>query len=230
MKRMVAYSQILEQLAKHMVYNPETKTIELGVNIEIDGNAQVNELIKMKLFYSGDIENTTSESTSQGKIYILPLQEDEIIGSNHYQYGLLCIMDDINTAIGVGYWDASTKDFEIDAHSDSGDCLYHFSGGKTSTGIISYIYIKYVREGEIPKYYEHQLTLITAEGGNYFINYPSKSNLVIDSLQDLTAVVKPTTNTKIGAGSTCFKYVNGVWQDLNGNLLTAVVDNVQVIN
>lgn len=230
MRRMPYNADILELISSHMVYNEETNTMELGVNVEIDGNAQVNDLTKMQLFYSGNIEDETGGSTSQGNIYILPLQEDEITGSNRFQYGLMCIMDDSNTAIGVGYWDASTKDFEVDAHSDIGDSLLHFSGGKTSEGNISYVYIRYVREGEIPKYYEHQLALITNKNAMYFISYPSKNNLVIDSAQDLTAVVKPTTNTRLGVGDTYFKYENGVWQDKEGNLLVSVDDNVQVID
>lgn len=83
---------------------------------------------------------------------------------------------------------------------------------------------------DIPKYYEHQLVLITDKNARYFINYPSKNNLVIDSVQDLTSVIKPTPTTRIGVGDAYFKYENGVWQDGEGNPLVAVDDNVQEIN
>lgn len=51
MRRMPYNADILELISSHMVYNKETNTMELGVNIEIDGNAQVNELTKMQLFF-----------------------------------------------------------------------------------------------------------------------------------------------------------------------------------
>lgn len=228
MRRMPYNADILELISSHMVFNEETNTMELGVNIEIDGNAQVNDLTKMQLFYSGEIEDETGQSQGNGSIYILPLEQDT--GDERYQYGLMCIMDDINNAIGVGYWNVATKDFEMDAHSDIGDCLYHFSGGKTATGSISYLYIKYVRAGEIPKYYHHELEFTFADNSKVYLNYPSTNNLVIDSLQDLSAVVKPMTDTKLGYGSGYIYRDGQVWKNNSGTLITSVKDNVEVID
>lgn len=221
-------SEMLDLISKHMVYNPETNTMELGVNIEIDGNAQVNELTKMQLFYSGNIEDATGESTSQGNIYILPLQEERS-DDNVFQYGLICIQDSSN-AIGLGYWNVATKDFEIDVYSDIGDSLLHFSGGKTLEGNISYYYFRYVREGEIPQYFHHELEFTFADNSKVYLNYPSTSNLVIDSLQDLSAVVKPMTETKLGYGSGYIYRDGQVWKNNSGTLVTAVKDNVEVID
>ena len=75
------------------------------------------------------------------------------------------------------------------------------------------------------KLYEHQLTIST-QAVSFYIDYYSTKNIVIDSLQDLTAVVRPNANTKIGLGSTYLKYENNVWKLASGELITSVADNV----
>lgn len=79
------------------------------------------------------------------------------------------------------------------------------------------------------KLYEHQLTISTA-AVNFYINYYSTNRLVIDSLQDLTTVVKPNADTKIGLASTYMKYESNVWKLASGDLITAVADNVVVVD
>ena len=226
---MIANAQVLELISKHMVYNPETNTMELGVNIEIDGNAQVNDLTKMQLFYSGEMSDEVDESTVETSIYTLPLYR-ETLDDEVYEYGLMFITNDNATFIGVGYWNLTNKGFEMDCNADVSDILYHVSGNMTSTGIIAIMYDSYVTRGNLPQYFHHELEITLANNTKIYLNYPSTQNLVIDSLQDLSAVVKPMTDTKLGYGSGYIYRDGQVWKNSDGTLITSVKDNVEVID
>lgn len=224
MRRMPFGSEMLELISKHMVYNPETNTMELGVNIEIDGNAQVNGLTKLQLLYSGEIEDMINESQSHGEVYVLPLDQQE---NDVYQYGILFMrIEDIQTFIGIGYWDTNDKAFEVSGTSDLSDTLIHVSA-TMSQNRLSYTYEFYTRDFN---YYQHELEVTFADNTKAYFLYPSKNNLVIDSLQDLSTVVKPMTDTKLGYGSGYIYRDGQIWKNNSGTLVTGIADNVEVID
>ena len=76
--------------------------------------------------------------------------------------------------------------------------------------------------------YNHFLTL-TSANVTYYINYQSSNNLVVDSLQDLTALTKATSGTKVGLGTTYMIFSSNVWKLANNELITAVSDIVTTI-
>lgn len=224
MRRMPFSADMLDLISQHMVFNKETNTMELGVNVEIDGNAQVNDLTKMQLFYSGEIEDATAEAQYNGSVYVLPLYQDE---EYPYQYGLLYMQIQNNqTFVGIGYWNTADKGFEVSGTSDLSDTLIHVSASMSGSRL-SYFYEYYQREFN---YYQHELEITLANNTKIYLNYPSKNNLVIDSLQDLSAVVKPMTDTKLGYGSGYIYRDGQVWKNSDGTLITSVKDNVEVID
>lgn len=76
--------------------------------------------------------------------------------------------------------------------------------------------------------YNHFITL-TSASGNYYLNYFSSNNLVVDSLQDLTTVTKAKANTKVAVDSTYIIYSSNVWKLANNEAITAVSDVVTTI-
>lgn len=229
MKRMIANAQILELISKHMIYNPETNTMELGVNVEIDGNAQVNGVTEMQLFYDGEIEDATGETQDNGSVYVLPFYKETTV-DEVYEYGLMFINFGSGTFIGVGYWNLTSKGFEIDATGDISDTFYHISGTLANDNRFQIMYDSYITQNNLPQYFHHELEITLANNTKIYLNYPSTQNLVIDSLQDLTAVVKPMTDTKLGYGNGYLFYENNIWKNNSGTLVTAVSDNVEVID
>lgn len=85
-----------------------------------------------------------------------------------------------------------------------------------------------IKDGTTTKWYRHELVIITDKSDQTFIDYLSPNNLKVDSLQDLTTLVKPTPTTRLSAGNTYFKYENSVWKDKEDNLVVSVDDNVEV--
>ena len=73
------------------------------------------------------------------------------------------------------------------------------------------------------KIYRHHLTLTTASGTDYQ-DYYSHSNLVVDSIQDLTTI---TGGHPFGSG-TGYTYASNVWKHGSANV-TAVADDVQLV-
>lgn len=71
--------------------------------------------------------------------------------------------------------------------------------------------------------YRHHLTLTTASGTDCQ-DYYSHSNLVVDSIQDLTTI---TGGHPFGSG-TGYTYVSNVWKHGSANV-TAVADDVQLV-
>ena len=70
--------------------------------------------------------------------------------------------------------------------------------------------------------YRHFLTL----NGSMYLDFYSSSNLVVDSLQDLTTLTKAIKGTKIGVGSTYITYTGSIWQTANSTAITSVTDVV----
>lgn len=224
MRRMPFNVEILDLISKYMIYNPETKTMELGVNVEIDGNVQVNGNTEMQLLFDGEIIDSTAGDRGFGQVYVLPLRREN---DDNFQYGIIYMNYNASFKfIGVGYWDITDKTFESDGLSDQGDFLIHLSAGITN-GKLNIMYNNYQQK---TNYYIHELEITFADDTKAYLLYPSLNNLVIDSLQDLTNVVLPTSNTKLGYGSGYIYRDGQVWKNNAGTLITSVSDNVEVID
>ena len=86
-----------------------------------------------------------------------------------------------------------------------------------------HVYSQVLFVDNLPKLYRHHLTL-TAASGTDCQDYYSHSNLVVDSIQDLTAI---TGGHPFGSG-TGYTYVSNVWKHGSANV-TAVADDVQLV-
>lgn len=204
MRRMPFNIEAMEKLAKEIHYNAETNTIEVGGNLYIDGTLKSHVLTE----YGG------------AKVEVYYLTGNMVIfnvidiDGNHY-YGVGYIIDQI-VIYGIGY-------------TDQNDTIGYF-GCTFTREEIQVDFQRYVSKAELPEYYEHQLK-VTAANTVVYLSYPSKNNLVIDSLQDLTKVVKPNTNTRLGFGTGYLYYEGNVWKSSTTNeAITAVSDNVVLIN
>lgn len=217
MKRMVDEKTFdtLKKLAKEIVYNEESNTIEVGGNLYVDGNftphllkLQDGTLAFYQLYddmivfyaYGGDGADNSTISHHYGIGYIEYGEQDET-----YVYG-----------IAYRYIDDAIGSIEIYSASDN-RILITFNQA--------------ILQGNEVRYFEHQLKVTTAADTFVYLSYPSKNNLVIDSLQDLTTVVKPNANTRLGFGNGYLYYENNIWKSSTTNAaITAVEDNVVVID
>lgn len=78
---------------------------------------------------------------------------------------------------------------------------------------------------KIAKTFRHSLTLTCGTTATYYIDYYSKNNLLIDSIQDLTTI---TGGHAFGCGSAQATYTSNVWS-IGGANLTAVSDVVTTL-
>ena len=205
MRRMPFNIEAMEKLAKEIHYNAETNTIEVGGNLYTDGKWKGHVLTE----YDG------------AKVEVQYLTEDMVIffvtdTYNERYYGVGYISDDQSSIQGMSFL-------------DSADTLGNFGCVITKGQIQVYFKECMTKEG-LPTYYEHQLK-VTAENTVVYLSYPSKNNLVIDSLQDLTQVVKPNTNTRLGFGTGYLYYEGNLWKlSTNKAKITAIEDNVVIID
>lgn len=73
--------------------------------------------------------------------------------------------------------------------------------------------------------YRHFITL----NGSLYLNFYSSSNLICDSLQDLTTLTKAVNGTKIAVGSTYIVFNGSTWATANNTSVTSVSDIVTTI-
>ena len=73
--------------------------------------------------------------------------------------------------------------------------------------------------------FRHFLTL-KASTNTAYVDYYSRSNLVVDSIQDLTSL---TGGHSFGGGDFPVKYTNGVWSISGGDNVTSVTDEVTLV-
>lgn len=83
-------------------------------------------------------------------------------------------------------------------------------------------FYKIAEKNDIKNVYRHQLTLHATDGEytTCFLDIYSSNNLKVDSLQDLTTLLKPNTNTiytgistvTTGMPNLFLKYINNIWQ------------------
>lgn len=117
------------------------------------------------------------------------------------------------------------------------------NGDTTSQDNTFIIYDKIAKASDIKNVYRHQLKL-HATAGEYttcFLDIYSSNNLKVDSLQDLTNLLKPNANTlytcistvTAGMRNLVLVYINNIWQigELNNfiNPVTSVEDIVTTI-
>lgn len=205
MRRMPFNIEAMEKLAKEIHYNAETNTLEVGGNLYTDGIWNGRVLAE----YDG------------AKVEVYYLTDDmvifEIIDTNgNWYYGVGYIDDKDRWIFGMCYTDSRESIGKIQCNFTNGQIQVWFE--------------QYASEGVLPKYYEHQLKVTTAANTFVYLSYPSKNNLVIDSLQDLTTVVKPNTNTRLGFGIGYLYYEGNVWKSSTTNAkITAIEDNVVLV-
>lgn len=208
MRRMPFNIEAMEKLAKEIHYNAETNTLEVGGNLYTDGT------LKGHLLFG--------DGTEMKDLYIYFLNGDMVI-FNYIDGGIRTI------GIGCLYIPQEKIIYGIayDGNNDQGGYVeLDFSNEEE----IVVNFRPFAQLTGIPKYYEHQLKVTTANTFVY-LSYSSKNNLVIDSLQDLTKVVKPNTNTRLGFGTGYLYYEGNVWKSSTTNeAITAVSDNVVLIN
>lgn len=206
MRRMPFNIEVMEKLAKELAFNKDTNTMEFGGNVYIDGKLNGHVLTE----YDG------------AKVEVYYLADDMVIFE--------VIDTNANDYYGVGYIANDQSDIYGMAYSDINDTLGYFECTLTE-GQIQLSYQQYVAETNLPKYYLHELKFMTGSDVYIYLSYPSKNNLVIDSLQDLTTVVKPNTNTRLGFGTGYLYYEGNVWKSSTTNAaITAVEDNVVIID
>lgn len=194
----------IESLLKEVKYNKDTNTFEVGGNFYVDGYIQPS---LSYIFQSGQqiavyTINTTENAGEMVLVELMDSPDRNFIGfgtrDNSGNYSLMAYLYD-NDEVGS---------------------LQLIENGSEDIGVDFFPFITTEKS-----YFEHQLTISTSTE-SFYINYYSGNNLKIDSLQDLTAVVKPNANTKLGLGSTYLKYENSIWKLANGDLITTVADNV----
>lgn len=128
---------------------------------------------------------------------------------------ILCITSpDSDTSMLECY--GTTGEYIIKLVSDNDTSL----GSESNTKII---YDKIAKASDVNyKVYRHQLTLHATDGEytTCFLDIYSSNNLKVDSLQDLTTLLKPNANTLYTGISTVtismpnlfLKYINNIWQ------------------
>lgn len=233
-------------------YNPRQNTrmkwrdareIEKYVFISAEFNFQNEEVI---------------QNASQDKLYFKIVNEI-IKCSKNVKSEPLIIFDEYNGNIYVGYVsDDSTAyatytasnansilEFEYHGDTDVLNIQLHDEVYVTADNIKTIFGQDITGTGDITMY-RHQLTLHATDGEytTCFLNIYSSNNLKVDSLQDLTTLLKPNANTlytglstvTIGMPNLLLKYENNIWQigdvgdvGFNLNPVTSVEDVVTPI-
>ena len=188
------------------VWTDKEGNVEVGKNLEVDGKVQVNG--EEPFVVSGENVYTAIENNTlkQGVYYY---------GDEGSYFLILEIFKNedgtINEAVGITAVDTTSL------------MLWHYANGEPTLSQI-------VTEDEIPNYYRHHLTLTTA-GGEEHQDYYSRSNLVVDSLQDLSTI---TGKHPFGSGENEFKFNTQTnlwerWTTSGTDAVTKVVDDVQLV-
>lgn len=172
---------------------------------------------------------------------ILKIRNGKISSSGYTDYNpvyVLCITSpDSDSSILECY--GTTGEHIIKLMSDNDTSL----GSESNTKII---YDKIGKASDIKNVYRHQLSLHATDGEytDCFIDIYSSNNLKVDSLQDLTTLLKPNINTlyyghdllSTTTPVMVIKYINNVWQigdrgeeDFILNPVTSVEDIVTTI-
>lgn len=197
----------IESLLKEVNYNKENNTLDVGGNLYVDGYIQ-----------------PSFEHTYQSGQYIAVYEIN-----NTKNTGVMVLVEFVDDNGSMNYFGFGTRE---------GSDYYLMAYNYDNDGIGQLVLSDQTSEVEVdftpllianPTYFEHQLTVSTSTE-SFYTSYYSTNNLPIDSLQDLTAVVKPNANTKLGLGSTYLKYEDNVWKLASGDLVTTVADNVVVVD
>ena len=177
------------------LWSDDEGNVEIGKNLEVDGTFSS----LSKLFFIGfEDKFFTDHENSLGIAFE---------GADQESFYLVAYNDgeDIS-ALGTSYDGASFILFNSDG---SVKASYDILDSNNWSGHI--------------KIYRHHLTLTTADGTDCQ-DYYSYSNLVVDSIQDLTTI---TGGHPFGSGAG-YTYASNVWKHGTSNV-TAVADDVQLV-
>lgn len=214
MKRMATTKQLeildkLSPLASEINYNKDTNTMEVGGNLYVDGNfsiqADLNTYGGIQSFNDSSLSFYQYEDTQSSYFDISPLFGQYELSFTHFD----------------GQAITATATLKMD-----GDCnILTNINVKTLFGNQS-IY----GSGNIDLYV-HYLSFTINSKIYYGVVY-SSNNLVVDSVQDLTTIMKSDGQIlALGeSDNALIAYVGGIWRDVfeKGNV-TAVNDNVKTI-
>ena len=145
------------------------------------------------------------------------------------QSGLkLCAEDNLELVISAGSGQDSSARIDFSTNDFSGGMFFTNRGIKGGVITIGGDYdveiSSNLKVNGVPfELYRHHLTLTTASGTDCQ-DYYSHSNLVVDSIQDLTTI---TGGHPFGSGAG-YTYASNVWKHGTANV-TAVSDDVQLV-
>ena len=192
-----------------MISEKSQKAIkELSEHVAVDetGNVQVGKALEV-----------------DGGIYAKG--KDINIGESKWEFGTRCgIFYDDNENIAVGYWDNIGDVGGYVSFTKEGEVIISFWDIDAPDNTLQ-LNARDVYNAIKTKYFRHSLTLTCGATATYYIDYYSKNNLVVDSIQDLTTI---TGGHAFGCGSAQATYASNVWS-IGGANLTAVSDVVTTL-
>lgn len=185
------------------IHTDENGNVVIGKNLEVDGTTKMNSGIE-------PIHSYRINDTSTFYVYF----EQEVQYQTFSAFGLLQDSNAIFSQIGIAKY----------ILSDGALIGFNFTGNSNfilRNGNLNELYLAY--KGDLtnlqPKLYRHILTInaTTKEGDplTSIISHESSNNLKVDSLQDLTTLLKPTANYNYPIGAVINTALGGIYQDYN---------------
>lgn len=220
MLRMIS-GVLIEKIKKLFtsVWTDEYGDVEVGKNLEVDGSVKTNGDANIEGVYFGK-DQTFDEFKNQGFYF----DEDETDPNEKYYY--LKIIGGLQKDAQGTVTLASGISFD-----ESG---VYYATWNPDENMFQEDYLATVdqvnEKFESIKYYRHHLTLTTAVGEEHQ-DYYSRSNLVVDSLQDLSLI---TGKHPFGSGENEYKFnaTTNIWERWTASgteAVTAVADDVQLV-
>ena len=193
---------------RRMISDKSIKTIEeLGEHVAVEnGNVQVGKDLEVDgvLFADG---------------------KDINIGEKQYALGVRNgVFYDFNNNIAFGRWDNFSDVGCYVSFTKAGDVIISFYDTDVDSHTLQ-LNARDVYTSIKTKYFRHSLTLTCETDVKFYIDYYSKNNLKVDSLQDLSTI---TGNLPFGCGTAQATYTSNVWK-IGETAITAVKDNVQTV-
>ena len=201
------------------VSTDEYGNVKIGHNVEIEGSLKTSADADIEGIYVGG-DRTFDELKNQG----LYVSSDESDPTDTYHYLKIIgglekdAQGNVTAASGISFDESGV----YYATWDSVENMFQEDYLATANQVDEKI-------GKI-KYYRHHLTLTTA-GGEEHQDYYSQSNLVVNSLQNLSLI---TGKRPFGSGENEYQFNTGTnawerWTSSGTEAVTAVVDDVQLV-
>ena len=201
------------------VSTDEYGNVKIGHNVEIDGSLKTTVDADIEGIYVGG-DRTFDELKKQG----LYISSDESDPNDTYHY--LKIIGGLEKDAQGTIMNASGISFD-----ESG---VYYATWDPDQGMFQEDYLATVNQVDEKiskiKYYRHHLTLTTA-GGEEHQDYYSQSNLVVNSLQNLSLI---TGKHPFGSGENEYQFNTGTnqwerWTSSGTEAVTAITDDVQLV-